>query len=198
MKVGIIEYGLGNIYSLYSIFNKLNIEYFLSAKKESLEQADVLLLPGVGAFGEAMRKLNELELVDYIKETEKPLLGICLGMQLLFETGNEGGIAISGLNLVKGSVNLLKQKKLPNVGFMEIAHSNLDIDISQKDYYFIHSYSASRCDVDAKYAIAELGDNKITAAVQKNNVFGFQFHPELSQNNGIFLFEQIKKWHLKE
>lgn len=198
MKIGIIEYGLGNIYSLYSIFDKLKIEYFLSSKKEDLERSDVLLLPGVGAFEEAMKKLNEFELVEYLKETKKPLIGICLGMQVLFEIGNEGGKSIPGLKLIEGSVDLIKKKKLPNVGFMQIIQSNLDIEISQKDYYFIHSYSASRCDTNAKYATVRSEGIEITAAVQKNNVLGFQFHPELSQNNGILLFEQLRIWLTRE
>lgn len=198
MTIGIVEYGMGNIFSLYALFDKFDIDYRLSSEISILEESDILLLPGVGSFNEAMLKLTELNLVGYLKKTEKPIIGICLGMQLLFENGNEGGKSISGLSLIKGSVDLIRQRKLPNVGFSRIIRSNLSIDLLNQDFYFTHSYAAERIDPYAQYAVIESDTKLITAAVQKEKYLGFQFHPELSQNNGVKLLEQIKAWHIKE
>ena len=194
MTIGIVEYGMGNIYSLYSLFDKLELNYFLSSEIPVLEEADILILPGVGAFKEAMSKLADLNLIDYLKETRKPIIGICLGMQLFFEKGYEGGKSILGLGLVEGNVELMRLRKLPNVGFSNIVKSDLSINILKKDFYFTHSYAAERRDSNAQYASIESEGIIITAAVQKENYIGFQFHPELSQSNGVELFERLLSW----
>jgi imidazole glycerol-phosphate synthase subunit HisH len=198
MTIGIVEYGMGNMYSLYSLFNQLEIDYFLSSDVSQLNNADVLILPGVGAFNEAMSKLEDLKLVQFIRSSRKPIIGICLGMQLFFESGSEGGKSLAGLGLIKGSVELMELKKLPHVGFAKIIESNLGLGLLDKDFYFTHSFAAERKDLKASYAKIEIEGKLITAAVQKANVIGFQFHPELSQKNGIKLFQQIKEWHIKD
>ena len=198
MRIGIVEYGMGNIYSLYSLFNQLKIDYFLSSDVADLNTADALILPGVGAFNEAMSKLEELNLIQFLRSTNKPIIGICLGMQLFFEKGSEGGKSIAGLGLIKGSVELMGLKKLPNVGFSRVIKSDLSLDLKDKDYYFTHSFAAERQDLEASYAMIEIEGTLITAAVQKANIIGFQFHPELSQQNGIKLLQQLNKWRIKD
>lgn len=198
MRIGIVEYGMGNIYSLYSLFNQLEIDYFLSSNVSELNNADVLMLPGVGAFNEAMSKLHQLNLVQYIMTSNKPIIGVCLGMQLFFEFGREGGKSTTGLGLIEGSIELMELNKLPHVGFSRIMKSELSLNLLDKDFYFTHSYAAERRDLKASYAMIEIEGKLITAAVQKENIIGFQFHPELSQNNGIKLFQQLKEWHTKE
>jgi len=198
MRIGIVEYGMGNIYSLYSLFNQLKIDYFLSSDVDDLNNADVLILPGVGAFNEAMSKLEELNLVQFLRGSNKPIIGICLGMQLFFESGSEGGKSITGLGLIKGSVELMGFHKLPHVGFSKVIKSDLSLDLLGMDFYFTHSFAAERQDLEASYAMIEIEGIPITAAVQKANIIGFQFHPELSQQNGIKVFQQLKEWHIKD
>lgn len=198
MTIGIVEYGMGNIFSLYSLFDKLNVGYVLSSEEHVLKEMDILLLPGVGTFSEAMDRLEELNLVNYLKSTSQPIIGICLGMQLLFEKGYEGGVSIDGLGFIKGNVERLKLIKLPNVGFSNVSNSNLTFDFLDRDFYFTHSFAASKMDSSARYASIELEGVEIVAAVQKRSHFGFQFHPELSQANGVKLFEQLILWLTKE
>ena len=198
MTIGIVEYGMGNIFSLYSLFDSLNLKYVLTSETNVLKKTDIVVLPGVGTFSEAMNKLAELDLINYLISTTQPIVGICLGMQLLFEKGFEGGESIEGLGLIRGNVDLMNLVKSPNVGFSNIFKSNMSIDILDKDFYFTHSFAASRIDANAQYASIELEGFEIIAAVQKRHHFGFQFHPELSQSNGVELFERLILWLTKD
>ena len=193
--VGIIDYGVGNLFSLRSSLAAIGESVVVSSEPEILQKADHILLPGVGAFEDAVRKLREsgLDQMVYgaVKEG-KPLMGICLGMQMLFEKSFEYG-EHQGLGLLKGEVipmsGLLPEElKIPHMGWnaLEITQPDgkLFANTKQGDYvYFVHSYFATGCE-DSLAARTEYG-KWLTAAVEKDNVFGCQFHPEKSGEVGL-------------
>ncbi len=190
----IVDYGVGNLFSLKSSFAALGIEAKVVSDRQSLRDADRILLPGVGAFEDAMRKLERSDLAQTLTEEAakgKPLLGICLGMQLLFERSFEYG-AHRGLGLIPGSVRPLAgavpaELKIPQMGWnsLEIVRESPILKYNKEgDYvYFVHSYYADDC---APYvtAVTEYGI-PVTAAVQRDNVYGCQFHPEKSGDVGL-------------
>ncbi len=193
--IGIIDYGVGNLFSLKSSFEAIGEEVFVSGDKEELKKASGLILPGVGAFADAIAKLRETALDEFVKEqAEKgtPLMGICLGMQLLFEKSFEYG-EHEGLALLKGQVvpmldSIPKELKIPHIGWNALhktgADSPLLKDVNEGDcVYFVHSYYAQDCD-DSLIATTEYG-KELTAAVAKGNVMGCQFHPEKSGAVGM-------------
>ena len=192
--VAIVDYGVGNLFSLQSSFAAICAEVTVTADKEALEKADCILLPGVGAFEDAARKLRSTGLDKTLKALAakgKPLMGICLGMQLLFEKSYEYGCH-EGLGLLKGSVRPIgdvipKNYKIPHIGWngLIIKRENpLFRYIKDADHvYFVHSYYAKNCD-DSLLATAEYGP-ELTAAVTKGNIYGCQFHPEKSGNVGL-------------
>lgn len=192
--IAIIDYGVGNLFSLYASFKKLGTDTVVTADPSVIKCADRVVLPGVGAFGDAADKLRSAGLSDVVCSVAsegKPLMGICLGMQLLFDYGTEFG-RHEGLGLIKGSVVSMKDHipntlKLPQIGW-----NALDIKkkcklfnyIDNGDFvYFVHSYHAVGCD-DALVATTEYGA-EITAAVARDNIFGCQFHPEKSGETGL-------------
>ena len=192
--VGIIDYGVGNLFSLQSSFKAIGEDAFVSSDPRKLSSADRLVLPGVGAFEDAARKLRESGLADLIKELAaegKPLLGICLGMQMLFEKSYEYG-EHEGLGLIPGSVRPIRDVipadyKIPHIGWngLHFRQENpLFKYVKERDcVYFVHSFYASECDAFT-VATAEYGA-ELTAAVAKGNVYGCQFHPEKSGNVGL-------------
>ena len=193
--IGIIDYGVGNLFSLKSSFEAIGEEVFVSGDKEELKKASGLILPGVGAVADAIAKLRETALDEFVKEqAEKgtPLMGICLGMQLLFEKSFEYG-EHEGLALLKGQVvpmldSIPKELKIPHIGWNALhktgAVSPLLKDVNEGDcVYFVHSYYAQDCD-DSLIATTEYG-KELTAAVAKGNVMGCQFHPEKSGAVGM-------------
>ncbi len=193
--IAIVDYGVGNLFSLKSSFEMLGAEVTVTADAAALRAADKILLPGVGAFGDAAAKLRESGLDTVVKEEAKngkPLLGICLGMQLLFERGFEYG-EHEGLGLILGNVRPIADVigeglKIPHIGWNALQFtertSPLFAHIKDGDYvYFVHSYYAADC-TSAVIATAEYGA-PLTAAVQNGNVFGCQFHPEKSGAVGL-------------
>lgn len=192
--VAIIDYGVGNLFSLQSSFSAIGAEAVITADKGVLEKADCIILPGVGAFEDAAKKLRGTGLDQTLKELAakgKPLMGICLGMQLLFEKSYEYGCH-EGLGLLKGSVRPIRDVipqgyKIPHIGWNGLImkrESPLMKDIHQGDcVYFVHSYYATDC-APAVIATAEYGA-ELTAAVADGNVFGCQFHPEKSGEVGL-------------
>ncbi len=192
--VAIIDYGVGNLFSLQSSFAAIGAEATITADKEILEKADCILLPGVGAFEDAAGKLRSTGLDKTLKELAakgKPLMGICLGMQLLFERSYEYGCH-EGLGLLKGSVRPIRDVipenlKIPHIGWNGLImkkESPLMKYIQPGDcVYFVHSYYAADCDA-AVIATAEYGA-ELTAAVAEGNVLGCQFHPEKSGEVGL-------------
>ena len=192
--IGIIEYGVGNLYSLTCSFNTIGEEVVVTKDIEVLQKCDKLLLPGVGAFGDAAAKLRASGLAEEIiaqAKAGKPLMGICLGMQLLFERGYEYG-QHEGLGLIPGSVRPISEVvpadyKVPHMGWNKLdIHKECQLlkNIKNGDHvYFVHSYFATECEENT-VATAEYGA-PLTAVVQKGNVFGCQFHPEKSGSVGL-------------
>ena len=193
--IGIIDYGVGNLFSLRSSFEAIGAQTFVSGDEKELAKADKLILPGVGAFGDAAEKLRQTQLDIFVRQqAEKgvPLMGICLGMQLLFEKGFEYG-EHEGLGLLKGKVIAMKGRlpadlKIPHMGWNALkivnSGSKLLINTNEGDHvYFVHSFYAEGC-ADSLAAVAEYGI-PITAAVEKGNIFGCQFHPEKSGEVGL-------------
>ena len=190
--VGIIDYGVGNLFSLQSSFKAIGEEAFVSGDAAALAKADRLVLPGVGAFEDAANKLRSSGLDNFVRQqavSGKPLLGICLGMQMLFEKSFEYG-EHEGLGLLKGQVipmaGLLPEElKIPHMGWnkLKVKQGKLLKAVDGEYVYFVHSYFADGCE-DSLAAVTEYGV-PITAAVEKGNIFGCQFHPGKSGNVGL-------------
>ena len=192
--VAIVDYGVGNLFSLASSLHVIGADCTVTYDPDLIRRADRLILPGVGAFGDAAEKLRRKGLDRLIKdETErgKPLLGICLGMQLLFEKSYEFG-TFEGLGLLKGEIvpmegRISPQLKIPHIGWnaLHFTRENpLFRSIKEGDFvYFVHSFFADRCE-DSVIATTEYGI-PMTAAAASGNVFGCQFHPEKSGKVGL-------------
>lgn len=196
--VGIIDYGVGNLFSLRSSCKAIGQEAFVSGDPAELEKASHLVLPGVGAFGDAAQKLRDAGMADFVRSQAaegKPLLGICLGMQLLFEESYEYG-RHPGLGLLQGRVVPMEGKlppslKIPHMGWnaLEVRRGRLLEGLDGQHVYFVHSYFADGCE-DSLAAVTEYGI-PITAAVEQGNVFGCQFHPEKSGNVGLEILRRF-------
>ena len=193
--IGIIDYGVGNLFSLKSSFEAIGIQTFVSGDAAALAQADKLVLPGVGAFGDAAEKLRQSRLDRFVCDQAAngiPLLGICLGMQLLFEKSFEYG-EHAGLGLLQGQVVPMTERlpgdlKIPHMGWNSLqltkTDSRLFANIKEGDFvYFVHSFFAQNCN-ESLAATTDYGI-PITAAVEQGNIFGCQFHPEKSGNVGL-------------
>ncbi|MBE6576760.1 MAG: imidazole glycerol phosphate synthase subunit HisH [Ruminococcaceae bacterium] len=197
--IAIIDYGIGNLFSLKSSFSKIGEQAVVTSDKEVIAKADRIILPGVGAFEDAAKKLRagglDKVVLDEVSKG-KPLIGICLGMQMLFERSYEYGVH-EGLGLIKGEIKPLEgdvpsELKIPHMGW-----NKLDF-VGEKDeifkylgdndcVYFVHSYYGVECE-EALIATAEYG-KPITAAVRSGNVWGCQFHPEKSGNVGLSILK---------
>lgn len=190
----IIDYGAGNLFSVKNALDFLGIENKITNKAKDLRSADRLILPGVGAFPDAMKMLNESGLVGAIKEEaqKKPLLGICLGMQMLFEKGYEFA-ETEGLGLIKGSVKLMTPKNLavPHMGWNELELNNPCklLERGGEYVYFVHSYAAD-CPNENVSAYCDYG-MKVPALVYSGNVYGAQFHPEKSGAAGLAMLKRF-------
>lgn len=192
--LAIVDYGVGNLFSLISSLSAIGVQSVVTADPEVLKNADQILLPGVGAFGDAAQKLRSTgldQVVIDLAKSGKPLMGICLGMQLLFEKGFEFG-EYDGLGLIPGHVRPLKGfipegYKIPHIGWNSLQFTKenpLFSTIKDGDFvYFVHSFCAVDCE-DSVIATTEYGEN-VTAAVAYGNVFGCQFHPEKSGDVGL-------------
>ena len=192
--IAIVDYGVGNLFSLASSFKAIGVEAIATSDKEIIKKADKIVLPGVGAFGDAQEKLacsglKEVVLSEVKKG--KPFLGICLGMQLLFDKSYEYG-EHEGLGLIKGEIRPIKEVipsdyKIPHIGWNALKFnkkSKLFKYINEGDHvYFVHSFYGANCE-QSVIATAEYGEF-LTAAVEDKNVFGCQFHPEKSGNVGL-------------
>ena len=197
--VAIVDYGVGNLFSLKSSFAAIGVPVTVTGDAEVISAADRIILPGVGAFGDAARKLRESGLADVViaeAEAGKPIMGICLGMQLLFEKSYEYG-EHEGLGLIKGEICPIadvipEELKIPHIGWNSLSlkgeKSPIFKYIGDGDHvYFVHSYYGANCD-DSVIATAEYGA-ELTAAVAKGNVFGCQFHPEKSGDVGLSILK---------
>ena len=197
--IGIIDYGAGNLFSVKNALDFLQVENTIVASPEELKQTDGIILPGVGAFRDAMTMLKESGFAEELKKEAKagkPLLGICLGMQMLFEVGHEFGDT-EGLGLIPGCVQLIDGGglKIPHVGWNDLTVLNpcrLSQDITDGDYvYFVHSYRAQT--EDRYLSCYTTYNERIPGLVFKDNIYGAQFHPEKSGQVGMKILKNFAK-----
>lgn len=199
--VAIIDYDAGNIKSVEKAVNALGYDAVVTRDKDIILNADHVILPGVGAFGDAMKKLDSYGLIDVIKKVaadNTPFLGICLGLQLMFESSEEAP-GVEGLSLLKGRIVLIpdsKDLKIPHIGWNSLKYPNkgrLFAGIPEDSYvYFVHSYYLQAEEAEIVRATTEYG-TLIHASVEKDNVFACQFHPEKSSDVGMKILENFLK-----
>lgn len=195
--IAVVDYGVGNIFSLYSSFKAIGEEVVLTADKNKIKQCDKIVLPGVGAFADAKAKLDENGLAEIVKDEAKNgknILGICLGMQLMFDKSYEYG-ECDGLKMISGEIRPIKDVipvdyKVPHIGWNGLVFpkdkekNEIFKYINEGDcVYFVHSYAAFECE-KSLIASAEYGAY-LTAAVNRGNVYATQFHPEKSGTVGL-------------
>ena len=197
--LAIVDYGVGNLFSLQSSLAAIGVEAVVTGDPAVLQDAERIILPGVGAFGDAAKKLCQTgldQVVCRLAKEGKPLLGICLGMQLLFEKSYEFG-EFEGLGLIPGQIRPIADVigeglKIPHMGWNRLEFTKADHPLLRyiqngDSVYFVHSYYAANCD-DHIIATAEYGAD-LTAAVAKDNIFGCQFHPEKSGKIGLAILK---------
>ena len=203
--IAIVDYGIGNVKSILNAFEKYTDSIILTRDKKILSSSDGIILPGVGAFSHAMDNLIKYDLVDFLQSyanSNKPLLGICLGMQILLEESEEFGIT-KGLGLIKGKVVKIPVEqsnkiKLPHISWNEILENNISwentiLDNIQlgTDMYFVHSYAAQPENVNEILSITEYHGTKFCSSIKKGNIYGCQFHPEKSAESGLKIIENF-------
>lgn len=202
--IGIIDYGVGNLSSVQNAFDRLDVKNEVFSDPNNISLYSKLVLPGVGSFKLGMGLIDKKGWRDKIiqrVETGTPLLGICLGMQLLFTKGEEEG-KTEGLGLISGTVKKMrvnKNLKLPHVGWNNLifkrSHNFFSGIVKENDFYFTHSYSCVADNIEDVLAVFDYGDNFI-ASVQKENIIGTQFHPEKSMTSGIRLLKNFSTWEI--
>lgn len=209
IKLVIVDYGSSNLYSVVNACKYFDIEPVVSNENEVINAADGIILPGVGAFQKAMDNLRSLDLIDTLKtfiDSGKPFMGICLGLQLLFEKSEEFG-ATEGLGCIKGTIrkfptDLESNFKVPQIGWNKIQNplngnwenSPLNTIDDGEFMYFVHSYYADIEDMDAILTETIYNDIKYCSSLQKGNIFATQFHPEKSGVKGLEIY---KNWFNK-
>jgi imidazole glycerol-phosphate synthase subunit HisH len=191
--IGIVNYGIaGNIHSIEKALKKAGAKTLIINKTEDFTKADKLVLPGVGSFKDAMQELKNDGFIDALSKNTKPILGICLGMQILSTVGFEYG-QTTGFNLVDAEVRpILVDAKVPHVGFntIEVVNTNKVIKgLEKEEFYFMHSYEV------VNYlnivSLSEYAGHKFVSSIQKDNIYGVQFHPEKSRDAGIQLLKNF-------
>jgi glutamine amidotransferase len=201
IKVALIDYKLGNIRSIINAFKHFDIELILTNDSDEILSSDAIVLPGVGAFGTAMKNLKELNLIETIKlfhSKDKPILGICLGMQILFEKSQESP-NVEGLSLIQGDIKKLDvSAKLPHIGWNSLLKDDIkwqntifeNIEEKQK-CYFVHSFVAVVKNQSDILATTTYENKKFCCAVKKGNLYGCQFHPEKSAETGLKIIKSF-------
>ena len=205
MNIGVLDYGAGNLKNVCRAIEHLGYKYTLVSNKEEVLSVDKLVIPGVGAFKVAMEQLKELELIEPLNDLAVkgvPILGICLGMQLLFQESLEFGLT-KGLGLLKGNIDLIastdlngEKLKVPHIGWNELIINDLNKKIIQgikndDPVYFVHSFRAGNLDDSQLIAYCIYGGHVLPAIVQRNNIVGCQFHPEKSGELGLKVFDNF-------
>lgn len=201
--IAIIDYGMGNLYSVEKALTRLGAEVAVTSQPEVIEQADKVVLPGVGAFGDCMHNLTAYGLVEVIHNViarGAPFLGICLGLQLLF-AGSEETPGVAGLGVFPGMVRKIVAPglKIPHMGWNSLelrSPSLLFAGLSPQAYvYFVHSFHAVPAEAELITAVADYG-GAVTAAVGRDNVQAVQFHPEKSSDVGRQILANFKEWRI--
>ena len=197
--IAVIDYGMGNLGSVEKAIRRLGAEVKVTDKSSDLKKADKIVFPGVGAFKDAMGALNTLKLLEPLKDaiaSKKPYLGICLGLELLFEESEEGG-SNKGLGILKGGVVRFRDPhlKVPHIGWNQIKTQKPSCPLFQgiddnSFFYFVHSYYVIPKEKDIIAATTDYGGS-FTSMVWKGNIYAVQFHPEKSQENGIRFLENF-------
>jgi glutamine amidotransferase len=204
--IGIVDYGMGNLLSVFNAFDYLGADVKICKRPEELSEVDRIVIPGVGAFQDCMQRLSSENFIETLNReviiNKKPTLGICLGMQVMARVGHEGG-DFEGLGWFDAEVIRLHpaeelELKIPNIGWNEIDYREnfvLFKGIPQKaDLYLVHSYYM-RCNNQDEIVATYNYDHPVTAAVSKNNIFATQFHPEKSQDFGLRILENFINWN---
>ncbi|MEQ6357522.1 imidazole glycerol phosphate synthase subunit HisH [Lysinibacillus sp. M3] len=202
MKIGVIDYGMGNLFSVEQALKRLGCEVIVTSDETELDATDALLLPGVGAFPDAIKRLAEMNLDRYlqkVKAENRPLLGICLGMQLLFEQSEEVNTT-QGLGFFKGSIkrfsgdNAGQMYRVPHMGWNELIVTKrpswLKGEGTARHVYFVHSFYATDIDETELVAYADYHGIKVPGIVANDSITGMQFHPEKSGELGVYLLKQ--------
>ena len=214
IKVSIVDYGLGNLFSIKHAWNHIGVKSEITSSKDTILNSNLVVLPGVGAFADAMYSLNALDLSNTIKEvanSETCIVSICLGMQLLMSKSYEFG-EHKGLDIIKGEVLPLKnnndQVKIPQVGWNKISKYNsykLDWNktplkkLPDHSYmYFVHSFYVAPLKNDIIISTTKYGEIDFCSSLQSNNIFGFQFHPERSGPNGLQIYQNLAELTLNK
>ena len=195
--ITIIDFRMGNLGNVQKAFQHLGAQAQVAARREDIRKADKLVLPGVGAFGKAMSNLRRTglhQLITEMAEKNVPLLGICLGMQLLLESGQEGG-NIKGLGLIPGKVRKFEiDLKVPHIGWNQLnirnGNSLLKLVPDKSYFYFVHSYYTEPDNAEHILCTTDYGV-EFASGIGKDNIFGFQFHPEKSQDNGLRILQNF-------
>jgi glutamine amidotransferase len=193
-RITIVDYQMGNLRSVEKALEHVGAKVEITSDAAKILKADKLILPGVGAFGDAMRELRNRDLIEPLKTSiaqGKPFLGICLGLQLLFEKGYEGG-EHEGLGVLKGNVirfDLPKQYKVPHMGWNEVTSVQKNVPLleglsPEPSMYFVHSYYVVPSDPSLIWLEADYG-HRFCAAIRQGNLYATQFHPEKSQREGL-------------
>lgn len=219
-RIAVIDYGMGNLFSIENACKAVGLEAVVTSRKREILLADAVILPGVGAFGDAMETLNKLDIVTVLQEmvgSSKPFFGICLGMQLLMTESQEFG-EHRGLGFMKGSVirfnNSFEDKgmrlKVPHVEWARIYRAK---NCTDRDYwddsllerlpegvfmYFVHSFYVVPEDKDVILAVSKYGNTEFCSSIKWKNIFGCQFHPERSGPNGLKIYEKLKSLILEK
>jgi glutamine amidotransferase len=204
MKIGIINYGTGNIYSISSALNEIGADHIVINSSTELFKADAIILPGVGSFSDTKKKLDEHywteEIIEFVTNKSKALLGICLGMQLLCCMSEEG--QLPGLGFVNADVRKFRslpgdKLKIPHMGWntIRVTRTNPLIENSGEEqrFYFVHSYHLAGAPASQVLGEVDYG-GPVTAVVGRDNIIGTQFHPEKSQEMGLRLFKNFISW----
>jgi imidazole glycerol-phosphate synthase subunit HisH len=187
--IGIVDYGAGNLLSVAKAFEYLGFNVSIIQKEGDFQKVSKVVIPGVGSFGNAMKNINNSDLIKPVLSWAakgNPLLGICLGMQMFFDSSEESS-GVKGLGLLKGGCTKFKTGKVPNMGWLETKYLKEE---KRKWFYFVHSYFVVPEDNSVITATAEY-ETLFTASVKLGNITGVQFHPEKSGTDGL---ELLKKW----
>ncbi len=207
MEIAIINYGMNNLYSVQNACNNLGINSVITDDHEVILNSKIVILPGVGAYGEAIQNIKSKKLdksiYDFIS-TGKPFFAVCLGMQLLFDKSSEFG-STDGLGIIKGKVSrfdsdIKKKLIVPHVGWNKVSFNNnnyknsvMQNNLNEEFMYFVHSYYVTPSSKDIELTSTTYQDTTYCSSIVMENITAFQFHPEKSGNNGKKIFSEIKK-----